>query len=85
MAKKIMTRYYDIDAADTLDDLYQIPQARCHELKGNKQGELALDLIHPFRLIIKPTEKPVPRKHDGGIDRNAITAVTILRVEDYHG
>ena len=42
MAKKIMTRYYDIDAADTLDDLYQIPQARCHELKGNKQGELAL-------------------------------------------
>jgi hypothetical protein len=60
-----------------------LPQARCHELKGDRAGQLSVDLVHPYRLIFEPTV-PVPRKPDGGIDWKLVTAVTIIGVEDTH-
>jgi proteic killer suppression protein len=57
---------------------------RCHPLKGDRQGEFAMDLIHPRRLIFCPDHDPIPRKEDGEIDLCRITAVKIVEVEDYH-
>jgi proteic killer suppression protein len=57
---------------------------RCHELTGNRKGEFAVDLIHPFRLTFMPNHSPVPKKGDGGIDLDQVTAITINGVEDYH-
>lgn len=84
-AKLIRRRLDDIHDADTLHDLRRLPQARCHELRGDRKGQLALDLKHPFRLIIEPNHEPIPEKSDGGLDWKSVTAITILGVEDYHG
>jgi len=83
-AKKIRQRLDDLRAASTLEDMRILP-GRCHELKGNLKGMLAVDLDHPYRLVFKPAHDPLPRKPDGGLDWKLITAVVIIDVEDYHG
>jgi len=82
-AKKIRRRLDDLRAADTLEDVGNLP-GRCHELRGTRSGQLSLDLDHPYRLIFEPANDPIPRKEDGGLDRTRITAVRIIGVEDTH-
>jgi len=72
------------DAAN-LAVLRLFPQVRCHELKGSREGTLAVDLDHPYRLIFEPANNPIPRKIDGGLDWTSITVIKVLSVEDYHG
>lgn len=83
-AGRIRRRLDDLAAADTLDDMRYLP-GRCHELSGDRAGQLALDLDHPYRLIFAPAHNPLPLKEDGGLDWTAITAIEILEIEDYHG
>lgn len=71
--------------AENLEAMRWLPQARCHELVGDRAGTLAVDLDHPYRLIFEPANEPIPRKPDGGLDWTAVTSVRILAVEDYHG
>ena len=61
-----------------------IPAARCHELTGNRKGQLAVRVSVNYRLIFEPNHEPVPAKADGGLDWEAVTAITILDIEDYH-
>ncbi len=61
------------------------PPHRCHELTGNLKGKLSLDLDGPYRLIIEPTNDPLPTRDDGGLDWQGITAIRILCIEDTHG
>lgn len=82
-ARRIAQRLGELRAAETLADMRQLP-GRCHELKGDRAGQLALDLDHPYRLIFEADHNPIPRKEDGGLDWTAITAVRIIAVEDYH-
>lgn len=84
-AKLIRRRLDEIRAADSLEVLGRLPQARCHELKGDRAGQLSVDLKHPYRLLLEPAHQPIPRKPDGGLDRARITAVRTLGVEDTHG
>jgi proteic killer suppression protein len=72
-------------AAENLEVLRLLPQVRCHELKGDRAGTLAVDLDHPYRLIFEPANNPVSRKPDGGLNWTAITVIRVLCVEDYHG
>lgn len=58
---------------------------RCHQLKGNRAEQFAIDLDGLHRLIFEPANTPVPRKPDGGIDWTLVTAIEIVGVEDYHG
>lgn len=84
-AEEIQDRYFVLRAAPTLAGVPTKPPERRHELKGQRKGEFAVDLVGPFRLIFKPNHDPVPRKEDGGIDVARVTSITILGVEDYHG
>jgi proteic killer suppression protein len=61
------------------------PPNRCHELKGNKKGQLSVDLDHPYRLLFKPINDPVPMRPEGGLDWHQVTAIEIKGVEDTHG
>ena len=61
------------------------PPHRCHELTGNRKGQLSMDLDHPFRLIIKPSHDPLPIRDEGGLDWRLVTAIKILEIEDTHG
>ena len=86
-AALIKRRLVLLEAATFLADLgppYAGP-ARCHELKGNRVGQLSVDLDHPFRLLFIPDHKPPPTRPEGGLDWSQVTAVTIIGVEDTHG
>jgi plasmid maintenance system killer protein len=83
-AKLLKRRLDDLEDAENLEVLRSFPQTRCHELKGNRAGTLAVDLDHPYRLIFEPANDPVPRKPDGGLDWTKVTMIRILTVENYH-
>jgi proteic killer suppression protein len=84
MSKIIRNRLDDLAAADSLDVIRKLPQHRCHELTGNRKGQLAVDLAHPYRLIFKPDDDPPVTKTDGGIDWKRVKTILIIEIEDYH-
>ncbi len=84
-AKLLKRRLNELQAATSLDVLRSLPQSRCHELKGNRKGQLSVDLDHPHRLIFELVDNPIPKKSDGGLDWNKVTKVRIIGVEDTHG
>ncbi len=85
-AKKLKQRLFELRAASSLDKISHLPPPRLHELDQDRNGQFAVDLKHPFRLIFEPDHDPVPRKSDGGIDRTLISAIKIIEVGvDYHG
>jgi proteic killer suppression protein len=73
-----------IQAAANLEAFKTLP-GRCHELKGDKKGQLSLDLEHPLRLIFEPTNNAnVAKDNDSGMDWNLVNAIKIIDVEDTH-
>lgn len=82
-AKKIRTKLDDMAAATCLEDLRYAP-GHYHELKGDRKEQFACDLIHPFRLVFTPLEKPVPKKEDGQIIWEEIRGAIIIEIVDYH-
>ncbi len=83
-AKLLRLRFEQCILAENLEVLRSVPQARCHELKGNRAGALAVDLDHPYRLIFEPANDPIPGKPDGGLDWSKVTVIRVLTVENYH-
>jgi plasmid maintenance system killer protein len=81
---KILQRLSEMRAAESLADLFKLPAARCHLLKGDRKGRFAVDAKHPYRIVFEPCCSPVPMKPDGGMDTEKICEVCILAVEDYH-
>ena len=45
-----------------------------------------MDLVHTLiRLVFEPNHDPLPRREDGGIDLDQVTAITVIwEVIDYH-
>jgi proteic killer suppression protein len=82
-AKKIKNRLDNLAAAVVLEDMRFLP-GRCHELTGDRKGQLSLDLDHPWRLIFIPADDPPELMTDGGIDWKNIRAIKILGIEDTH-
>ena len=85
MAEKIALRIAQLEAADNLEVIARSGLGRFHELKGDRKGQLSLDLVHPQRLLFQPNHDPVPRKEEGGeLDLAKITSVLILEITDPH-
>lgn len=78
-----MRRLDDLKAADDLNVLSTLP-GRCHELKGDRHGQLSLDLDGPWRLIFLPADQPPALKPDGGMDWKNVRTIEILGIEDTH-
>lgn len=51
MARKIHQRIDEISAIDTVDGLVIGRIGRCHALHGDREGQYAMDLSQPYRLI----------------------------------
>lgn len=83
-AQILKRRLNELQASNSLDILRRLPQARCHELKGSRQGQLSVDLDHPYRLIIESADNPIPKKPGGGLDWSRVTKIRIIGVEDTH-
>lgn len=84
MANVLKQRLTELEAADSLEDMRSLPAARCHELSQDRKGQLAVNLVHPRRLIFRPDHDPVPTKEDGGLDWTQVTQILILEIVDYH-
>ena len=83
-ARAIMRRLAVLRAAGSLALVPTTPPERRHQLQGDRGEQFAVDLTHPYRLIFVPNHGHCPRKDDGGIDLERVTAITIIEVVDYH-
>jgi plasmid maintenance system killer protein len=81
-AKKIEQRMEDLEAAEALAAMRFLP-GRCHELHGDRAGQLSLDLDHPYRLLFRPAGNPTPGP-GGGLDWSAVREVVVIGVVDTH-
>jgi plasmid maintenance system killer protein len=82
-AKLIRRRLDDLGAAQTLEVMRNLP-GRCHELEGDRSGQLSIDLDGPYRLLFAPVDNPPPEKPDGGLDWRRVTAIILIEVVDTH-
>lgn len=71
MAELIHLRIDQLNAAETVEEMINFSIGRCHQLNGNREGQYALDLVHPYRLIFV--------KND-----DQIQIVKIMEIVDYH-
>lgn len=83
-ARRLSARLTELAAADTLADMRSLPQARAHELTGDRSGQISLDLSHPHRLIVTPLDPGDARRPDGGLDWSKVTAVVVEEIVDTH-
>lgn len=84
LARKVNQRIKELGDADNLAVMRTIPAARCHELTGNRKGQLSVDISGNYRLIFEPCQEPVPKKEDGGLHWEEVTRIRINEIEDYH-
>ena len=71
MAEKIKLRIDQISAAISVEMMLQFKVGRCHQLKGDRKDQFAVDLVHPYRLIFEKL----------GDD---IQIANIMEIVDYH-
>ena len=81
-AKRIAARISDLEAAGTLAEMRMLP-GRCHELKGDRRGDLAIDLPKGRRLIIRPAGER-KSKDDRGLDWMSVSTIAVIEIVDYH-
>ncbi len=84
MARKLQQRLMELKAASCLDDISRLPPQRCHLLTGNRDGQLSVDLKHPYRLFFIPANEPIPKTKDGGLDWHKVTEIEIIEIIDPH-
>ena len=83
-AQKLQQRLMELSAAESLHDISRLPPPRCHELTGNRRGQISVDLEHPYRLLFIPANDPVPRGSDGGLCWPEVTEIEIIAIADTH-
>lgn len=71
MAELIHLRIDQLNAAETVEKMINFSIGRCHQLNGNREGQYALDLVHPYRLIFVKID-------------DQIQIVKIIEIVDYH-
>lgn len=71
MAEKIHRRIDQISAAYSVEMMVENRIGRCHPLNGDRKGQYAMDLTHPYRLVFEKRNEQ-------------IIAVEILEIVDYH-
>ena len=76
-------RLTDLREADTLEDIRNLP-GRYHELVGDRKGQWACYLDHPYRLIFTPQENPIPVNQSGQYIWIEIVSIEIVEIVDYH-
>ena len=82
--RQIMRRIEELRDIQNLAQLWCFPAYRPHELTGDREGQISIDVKDPYRLIIIPANDPIPRKSDGGLDRESITKICIWEVVNTH-
>lgn len=80
-AHKLKVRLSALEAATCITDLVA---GKPHPLKGDRAGQLALNLAGGRRLVLAPGNDPCPTHPDGSTDWSRVTIVSIEYIGDYH-
>ena len=78
LAKNLSIRLAELEAANTLADIPQIPPPRCHRLLGKRNNQWGIWISNNYRLIVIPI---------GECDLenlSTVKAVKIVDIVDYH-
>jgi toxin HigB-1 len=78
-AKKILARIADLAAVASLDECRGLP-GHCHELNGDREGQLAIEVARGRRLIFEPAHG-CP---SGAMVWTEIDAIVLVEIVDYH-
>ena len=70
-ADKIHQRIDELKAAFSVDMLVQFKIGRCHQLTSDRNGQFAMDLVQPYRLVFEKKNTD-------------IQTVRIIEIVDYH-
>lgn len=84
MTRKLQQRLMELNAAPCLADISKVPPPRCHHLSGDRDGQLSVDLEHPYRLLFIPANDPIPLTQHGGLDWTKVTEIEIVEIIDTH-
>lgn len=71
MAEKVHLRIKQILATPSVETLIKYRIGRCHQLKGKRKEQYAMDLVHPYRLVFEKKG-------------NEIQIACIMEIVDYH-
>lgn len=83
ICKKLTQRVNELRAADSLDDIAKNSLANgFHELDGIRNGEYAVTLVHPYRLVFKASDLVSSEEK---MEYSDIKLIRIEEVVDYHG
>ena len=82
MAKKIFMRLEQFRAAENLSVMKNF--GRCHELKADRQGQLAIDLVHPDRMVLVPRGNKTDYYRENELLWEKVEAIEVIAVGDYH-
>ena len=80
-AKKIRSRYSDLEAAQSVTDLVA---GDPHPLEGDRAGEFSLSLAGGKRLTFVPDHDLIPKTADDAIDWSKVNRIQIVYIGDYH-
>mgnify|MGYP003584953787 FL=1 len=83
IARKVTMRLDNIRASDSLGMMVAQRIGRCHPLSGQRDGQYAFDLEHPYRLIVEPVYDSPADKAAKNITQ--VKIIEIMEVTDYHG
>ena len=76
-SKRIIQRINELLSAENLFDISKLPQVRLHSLSGKFKKCFALDILHPYRIIIT-------YQNGDPADLKSINKIEILEIIDYH-
>jgi len=82
-AKKIKNQLDDLAMVDNLQEAMELP-GNHHPLTGDREGQFACYLVHPFRLIYEPANEPLPVDENNALIYKEITIIEIIEIVDYH-
>ena len=77
VATEFVARINELESAESLFDIYKIPQARCHKLTQDLKRFHSVDIIHPLRILLLPL-------NGSNSDTKTITEVQIHHIKDPH-
>ena len=83
MAKKIFMRLEQFRAAENLSVMKNF--GRCHELKADREGQLAIDLIHPDRMVFVPRGNKDDYYQGNELAWKKVEVIEVIAIGDYHG
>lgn len=84
LAKKIKMRRQQLESADNLWVIAQLPVLRLHQHQGDGKGSWTIDIHQNWRIRFEVAQDPIPYLEDGGVDLKAITIICIDAVLDPH-